>query len=175
MKANHICYENYPWQIVAVANVVNLAIYASGAIIVVKLGLLPLFLYLAYLVILEVRLLKVSCTKCFYYDQYCAFGKGKLSALFFKKDDPSLFGKRNFTWYSMIPDMLVSVIPILIGIYLLISDFNWIILSMMIILIVLTSFGNGMVRGSLACNHCKQKEIRCPADQLFNQPKKHKV
>ena len=172
MKTNCICYENYPWHIIAVANLVNFAIYASGAIIMVKLGLIPLFLYLVYLIILEVRLLKTSCTKCYCYDRYCAFGKGKLSALLFKKDDPSLFGKEKFTWYSLIPDMLVSVIPILTGIYFLISDFNWIILSMMIILVVLTSFGNGMVRGSMACNHCKQKELGCKADQLFNPPQK---
>ena len=172
MKANCIYYENYPWHIIAIANLMNLVIYASGAIIMAKLGLIPLFLYMVYLIVLEVRLLKVSCTKCYYYDRYCAFGKGKLSAIFFKKNDPSLFSKKNFTWYSMIPDMLISVIPALIGIYLLIFDFNWIILSMMIILIALTSFGNGMVRGSLACNHCKQKKLGCPADQLFNPPQK---
>ncbi len=172
MKANPACYENYPWHIIVIANLVGIAIYTAGALIISKLGIVPLVLYLVFIVILEVRLLKVSCTKCCYYNRYCAFGKGKLSALFFKKDDPSLFQAKNFNWYSLLPDILVSIIPLLLGIYLLISDFNWIILLLMLTLIILSSFGNGMVRGSMACAHCKQKELGCPADQFFTQSNK---
>jgi hypothetical protein len=37
---------------------------------------------------------------------------------------------------------------------------------------LLTFIGNGLVRGSLACKYCKQREIGCPAEQLFNKKKK---
>ena len=47
-------------------------------------------------------------------------------------------------------------------------DFQWFTLGLMIILLLLSSMGNAYVRGQLACNHCKQGEIGCPALELFN-------
>ncbi len=172
MKANTIYYKNYPWHIIFISNFVSILIYIAGALILAGLGLLVVYLYIAYIVILEIRLLKVSCTKCCYYNRFCAFGKGKLSALIFKKKDPALFQAGNFNWYSLLPDMLVLFIPLLAGIYLLIFDFNWLIPILMVLLIGLGTFGNGYIRGSLACNHCKQKELGCLAEQFFNKDNK---
>ena len=38
-----------------------------------------------------------------------------------------------------------------------------------IVLLLLGFFGNAIVRGKLACNYCKQKEIGFPAEQLFER------
>ena len=172
MKHNRYCIENYPWHIILIANIVSISIYASGAIILSAVGLIPVVLYLVFILFLEFRLVKVSCTKCYYYDRYCAFGKGKLSALFFKKEEPSSFQQKNFSWYSLLPDMMVSIIPLVFGIYILLSGFSWIILLLMLVLILLSSFGNGWIRGSMACKYCKQKELGCQAEQLFNKNRK---
>jgi hypothetical protein len=67
--------------------------------------------------------------------------------------------------------MLVAVIPVIIGIVRLVMDFNWILLSFVILLCLLVSKGNEFVRGSLACKHCKQREINCPAEKMFNKEK----
>jgi hypothetical protein len=125
-----------------------------------------MLLYWLYILVLEFRLLKNSCTKCYYYGKRCAFGQGKLAALFFKKDSKPL-GTKKISWKEILPDFLVSVVPILVGIGLLVLEFNWIILGLSILLFILTSAGNGFVRGELACNHCKQRELGCPAEQLF--------
>jgi len=165
-------YENYPFRIILVSNIIALSIYIIGASIVFQIGLVRFILYILYILFLEFRLLKKSCTHCYYYDKYCAFGKGKLCALFFSKGDPKEFLKRKITFKAIIPEFLVSIIPILIGVVLIIINFNRWILIGIIVIIVLTSQGNGCVRWQLACKYCKQKKIGCPAAQLFNKMKK---
>jgi hypothetical protein len=122
-----------------------------------------------YILYLEFRLLQKSCRNCHYYGKYCAFGKGKLCALVYPKGDAKKFLNRKITRKDLIPDALVSLIPIIIGIILLIISFNRWILIGIIALILLASQGNNCIRGQLACKYCKQKELGCPAAELFNK------
>jgi hypothetical protein len=168
---NPIKYENYPFWVIIFSNLVSTIIYGIGAFIVYKLGIIWLILYLLYIAFLEIRLLRWHCTVCYYYGKECAFGKGKLSSLFFKKGNPQEFCQKQLTWEDLIPDFLVSIIPVVIGIILLIRDFNWLVLSLMFTLILLSSAGTGYIRTSLACKHCKQLDLGCPAAQLFNKKK----
>jgi hypothetical protein len=165
------CYENYPAASVAVANIFQFTIYIIGAVIIANLGLLWLGLYILYILFMEVRLLKKGCVNCYYYGKYCAFGKGKLCSLFFKKGDPKKFPRPEMTWKDIVPDFLVSLIPMVIGIVLMIIKFDWALLVMVVLLSLLISVGNGFVRGTLACKHCKQRELGCPAERLFNKKK----
>ncbi len=162
-------YENYPCKIIIISNFVSIAIYFIGAFIIYQLGIIWLALYLLYIAGLEIRLMKKSCVNCYYYGKFCAFGKGKISSWFFKKGDPLKFAKNKITWKDILPDFLVSLIPIIAGIILLILNFNWLMLLLIVLLAALTSAGNSFVRGSLACKFCKQKEIGCPAEQLFSK------
>jgi hypothetical protein len=165
-------YENYPCWIMIISNLVSITTYLVGGFIIYQLGIIWLSLYLIYIFGLEIRLMKRSCVNCYYYGKYCAFGKGKISSLFFKKGDSKAFLKDKISWKDILPDFLVSIIPLIAGIVLLILKFNWLILLLVIILVILTSVGNGFVRGSLACKLCKQRELGCPAEQLFNRNKK---
>jgi hypothetical protein len=164
-------FENYPIRIVILSNLVSLAIYGLGFFIVYRLGWTFSFLYLFYILIFEYRLIRNHCTKCFYWGKTCGFGKGRLSSWIFKKGDNSKFCIKNMTWKDMIPDMLISLIPLIIGIILLIIKFNFIILFELLLLILLTTIGNGFIRGTYACKYCKQKELGCPAELLFNKGK----
>jgi hypothetical protein len=58
-----------------------------------------------------------------------------------------------------------------LGIVLLIRTFNLLLLVLVILLFLLAFIGNGLIRSSLACKYCKQKEIGCPAEQLFSKKK----
>lgn len=162
-------FENYPCWIIIISNLVSIAIYLIGAYIIYKLGIIWLLFYLFYIFGLEIRLMKRSCVNCCYYGKLCAFGKGKISSLFFKKGNSQKFIKDKITWKDILPDFLVSIIPIVVGIVLLILKFNWLILSLIILLVILTSVGNGIVRSSLACKFCKQKGIGCSAEKLFDK------
>jgi hypothetical protein len=165
-------FENYPCRIIFVSNLVSFAIYLIGAFIIFQLGNIWLLIYLIYIFGLEIRLMKKSCPNCYYYGKFCAFGKGKISSLFFKKGDSQKFINHEITWKNILPDFLVPIIPMIVGIVLLISNFNWLMLILIVSLAILTSLGNSYIRSSLACKFCKQREIGCPAEQLFNKNKK---
>ncbi|KYK27786.1 hypothetical protein AYK20_02065 [Thermoplasmatales archaeon SG8-52-1] len=170
MKDNK-CYENYPLKFVIGANILQLTIYVIGAYILYLTGLVWLVLYLIFIFILEIRLLKISCIHCYYYKKRCAFGKGKLCSLFFKKGDPKKFIEKQISWMDIIPDFMVSLIPLIVGIALIIINFNLILLVLVVFLVILAFPVNGFFRGSIACKYCKQRELGCPAEKLFNKKK----
>jgi hypothetical protein len=171
-KLSKSTYENYPRWIVLLSNINTLAIYIIGAAIIFHIGLAWCIIYIIYILFLELKLLQKSCRNCYYYGKYCAFGKWKLSALLYPKGNPQKFLKKKITRKNLIPDALVSLIPIIIGIILLTYHFDrWITIGIVII-IALTTQGNNCIRGKLACTHCKQRELGCPASQLFDKIKK---
>lgn len=151
--------------------VFSLLIYIIGIYILFKLWTGFLVLYLIYCFWVETRVLKKSCVDCYYYGKICCFGKGKLCSLFFKKGDNRSFIKRKISWVDILPDFLVFIFPLVGGIILLILDFSWTILMLLIILVVLSFGGNAVIRGQFACKYCKQREIGCPAEKLFSKRK----
>ena len=164
-------HENYPIWIVILSNIVSILIYTSGFIITLRLGWIAAMLYLVYILALEYRLISKHCVNCCYWGMTCGFGKGRLSALFFKRGDPVKFCINEMSWKDMIPDMLVSLLPFLIGIVMMIIEFKFTILAATIVLILLTTFGNGFIRENLTCRYCKQKGLGCPAEKLFTKDK----
>jgi len=163
-------FENYPAGIVFTSNLVSLSIYLIGAFLIYKTGIIWLLaVYLALIGIMELRLIRWHCTDCYYYGKTCAFGKGKLSGMLFKKGDSSKFCKMKITWKDIVPDFAISLVPAVIGIILVIRDFDWILLSLVLVLFVLTFMGNSFIRSQLACKHCKQRELGCPAQKLFEK------
>ena len=162
-------YDQYPTGIVIASNLLSLFIYLIGAFLMYQVGLVWVILYILCIILLELRLLGGHCTGCYYYGKTCAFGKGSLSCLIFPKGTPEQFSMKKITWKDIIPDFLVFIIPVLAGIVLLLNEFQWIILILVIVLLILGFIGNAFVRGKLACKYCKQKEIGCPAAQLFER------
>ncbi|MBV1728849.1 MAG: hypothetical protein KUA33_01135 [Methanobacterium sp.] len=69
----------------------------------------------------------------------------------------------------MIPDMMVFIFPVLGGIISLMYNFSWIILFLIAALLILSFAGNALVRGFLTCGKCKQRELGCPAEELFRE------
>jgi len=165
------CYEKHPTHSVIVSNLVSLLIYGIGAFILSRFGLIWVIGYVLFIILLEFRLLGRHCVNCYYYGKTCAFGKGWLSSLFIARGHPEQFNQKKITWKDIAPDFLVFIIPILAGILLLIQEFTWIILVLVIALVLLGFLGNALVRGQLACRYCKKREIGCPASQLFDTTK----
>ena len=163
--------ESCPRWIMIVTNLVSLLIYATGGYIIYQLGAVWLAIFVFYVFWLEIRVMKYSCINCYYYGKSCAFGKGKISPLFFKKGSREAFINREITWMSILPDFLVSLVPMIVGIVLIIMHFDWHILVAVVLLFLLTSVGNVFVRGSLACKYCGQRELGCPAERMFNKKK----
>jgi hypothetical protein len=166
------CYEDYPVAIVIGSNLLSLLIYGIGAGILYQYGLIWLIGYILYILILEFRLLSGHCVDCYYYGKTCAFGKGRLSSLFFRKGNPERFSRMTLTWKDIVPDLLAFMVPVLAGILLLLRQFSWTVLLLITALLLLGFMGNALVRGHLACRYCRQRMIGCPAEQLFDTTKK---
>jgi len=170
-KTVEVYLDKYPVSTIIIANFVSLAIYGIGAYIMFWVGVASLAIYLALIIVLEILLYRRSCKDCFYYGKLCAFGKGKIACVVAKKGNPEEFAKRPVSWRSVVPDLLVTLIPMITAIVLMIVDFHWILPVMLVLLILLTSTGNSYVRGVLACKYCRQRELGCPAEKLFSKDK----
>jgi hypothetical protein len=164
-------YDNYPVWIAALSNLLSLLIYGCGFIIMLRTGWIVASLYLIFILTLEFRLLSRHCVDCYYWGKTCGFGKGRISSWLFKKGDSSKFCNNKMTWKDMIPDLLVSLIPLVTAIVLMIIKFDFVILFSVVLLVILSTTGNGFIRGKLTCRFCKQRESGCPADKLFNKDK----
>ncbi len=162
-------YENYPTWIPVLSNFVSFLIYGSGFIITLRLGWIAAVFFLGLILAFEYRLISQHCINCYYWGKTCGFAKGRLSALFFKRGDPAKFCNKEMSWKDMIPDLLIPLIPFILGIVLIVIKFDFILLSAVILIIGSTTIGNGFIRGKLTCRYCKQRESGCPAEKLFNK------
>jgi len=160
-------YNQFPLHLVLLCVVVNILIYLIGAYLIAPLGKIFVVLYLLYCLGMEIRVSIMSCRDCYYYGKLCAFGRGKICSLLFRKGSPERFKKKKISWINLVPDFLVSLIPLAIGVFCLVQSFSWLRLSFILVLVMIAFPVTGFLRGSISCKFCKQKEIGCPAIQLF--------
>jgi hypothetical protein len=163
-------YERYPARTVLLSNAQTISTWAIGAYLVwAALGMVFALLFVIYCVVIELNLLRRSCVNCYYYGKTCFSGRGRCSSALFREGNPEVFASRDITWVDLLPDMLVSVIPITCGVGVVIIDFSWLALVSLLALVGLTTAGNALVRGNLACKHCQQRALGCPAERLFQK------
>ena len=162
-------YDEFPLSLVLFCIVVSISIYIVGAYLIAPLGNIFVALYLLFCLWMEIRVLIISCRDCYYYGRLCAFGKGKICSLLFKKGVPERFKTKKITWIHLIPDFLVSLIPLVIGGFYLVTSFTWMRLSFILVLVIIAFPVTGFMRGSISCKFCRQKEMGCPAVQLFGK------
>ncbi len=165
----NITYENYPVRMIAASQLLNVLIYALGIYILAGFGLWMAGTFAAYCLWLEIRVMKFSCTECYYYGKACAFGRGTIAAFLFKQGDPARFAARTMSHKQLLPDLLVLVFPLIGGIVLLLRTFSWSLAVLLLALPALSLWGTYLVRSRIACRYCKQREIGCPAERFFNK------
>jgi len=163
------CLDRYPAWAVAVCTAVSVTTYVIGAYLMYRAWPPLAMAYLAFVLFLEIRLLRGHCVDCAYYGKVCAFGKGVVSAWFFPRGDPARFCQRKISWIDILPDFLVTLVPMATGILLLVWQFDWLILTLVVILFLLGFAGTGLVRTRIACRYCRQRELGCPAEQIFGK------
>ncbi|MDH4211952.1 MAG: hypothetical protein OEV79_10955 [candidate division WOR-3 bacterium] len=164
-------YDSFPAWIPVLSTFVSLLIYAIGVYVLIHFGIIVAAIYILYCVWVELRVLTKSCVSCYYYGKVCGLGRGLLCSFLFKKGDPQKFVEKKVTWKQVFPDFLVFIIPLVCGVVFLIMDFSWLILLLLIVMFVLSFVGSAVIRGSFACKYCRQREVGCPAEKLFNKKK----
>ncbi len=168
---NNSAFENYPFWIPLLSIVQSLAIFGLGAYLLSGFGLIAVILYLLFCAWSEYRVIKHSCSFCYYYGKLCGTGKGIIAPLFTKKGDPKTFAERKIGWKDLIPDLLIFLLPLLGGIIHLFIRFSWINIGLMALLFVLAMPCTGYMRSCFLCPNCKQRELGCPAQELFGKAK----
>ena len=156
---------------VLVCNTVGLAIYAIGIFLMLRIGIIWGLLYAAYCIWMEWRVLSGSCRSCYYFGKRCGFGKGRLCSWLFTRRPEQDFAEKQISWLDLVPDFMVSLIPLVAGIIILIRSFSWLVLALILLLVGLASMGTALIRGQLACKYCRQRELGCPAELLFSKTK----
>ncbi len=130
-------------------------------------------LFIVFILFVESTIYKEGCVNCFYYGKLCAFGRGIIAPLLYKKGNPKKFCEKQIKFKDLIPMILVVAIPVVVGIALLISrGFNLLILLAIIYPVLSWFVLNPIIYGQLACPHCKQGSICCPAMEYFGGKKK---
>ena len=165
-------YERFPLSIVLLSNALAMSIYTIGACILAGFGLWVVVLYLLYCLWVEFRILKKSCVNCYYYGKRCGLGKGRVCSLLLTQGVPSDFASKQISWWGILPDFMVSIVPLIVGTVQLARGWSWLLIALLAALLVLSSAGNAVVRGQFLCRYCRQREIGCPAEKLFSGVKK---
>ena len=161
--------ENFPLRMVVPTLLAQLAVYVLGGFVILRFGPVFLAIYIACILGLEYRLLRHSCVDCYYYGRTCCFGRGRLCALILGKGDPKRFPERKIGWVRILPDFLISIVPLLAGIILLALRFDILLFAVVAALAILAFPANGFIRGAWACRYCRQREAGCPAEHLFSR------
>lgn len=165
-------FENYPFSTILITNGLTLLIWIVAVYLVWQLGMFWGVLFAVYLLALEFFIYKHGCSCCCYYGKRCAFGRGKIASFLVKIDDPQKFCQRKVTWLNLLPVVLGSLIPVIVGVVLLIRSFSWPILILTLIPVINWFFINPLVYGKLICLYCKQGRLCCPANDFFAKIKK---
>ncbi|MBW3015593.1 hypothetical protein KY330_04165 [Candidatus Woesearchaeota archaeon] len=163
-------YDKYPLWIVIIVNILLLAVYLAGGFIMFKLNWITGVIFIVYVGLIEIFMYKEACPNCFYYGKRCAFGKGVIAGLIFKKGNPQKFCEKEISFKDFIPQTLTVLVPLIVGIALLISrGFDtWVVIA--VAYPVISWFAvNPIVYGKLACPHCKQGSVCCPALKFFKK------
>jgi len=161
-------YETYPVFGVLLCNIFAAGVALLGAYILWPYGIAVPALYLIYVFLMEFQTLREGCIYCYYYGKMCFCGKGLCAARLLKKGDPKKFMEKEFTWKSILPMFMIALLPIVLGAILLLIEFDWILLAAVIAIGVLGFPAQGVIHG-WACKYCKQREIGCPACELFSK------
>ena len=162
-------FEGYPLSTVISFWAISLLGYAAGFILLYMAWPPFALLFLAYLIGLELVAYRQGCASCYYYGKRCFSARGLVAGSMFGRQDPGRFCEKQVDWKSLLPQILLMVIPIGAGIYLLTGGFSWAIIVLMLIPPVLWFAGNPTIYGRLGCPHCKQGRICCPANDFFGK------
>jgi hypothetical protein len=168
-------YEQFPGGIILLANLLSLTIYALGILIISQTGVWFVLIYVLYCLWMEFRLMRKGCVNCYYYGKRCGLGRGVICSWLFKQGNNEKFNAGSFTWINLLPDLMVTIIPLILGIISLIKNFSWILLLALIVLIILSTSGNAIIRGNFLCRYCRQRESGCLAEQLFSSSRQQKI
>lgn len=156
-------YERYPWQITAFCASLTFSSYAVGTLVFYFLYAPLAWAYLAVCTITLATSLKLRCTFCYYYGRRCAFGLGQIASRFFRQGDPAEFSRRTNLLPAAVLNFSVLFVPVVGAIVATAIDFSWVVPVLFFIYILVAVVPGFLLRSSVVCRACRQRELGCPA------------
>ena len=146
-------------------NVIMLLWIGLGTLACWFLYPLAAWAYLIFAILMVyVILRKLVCTKCYYYDKWCHSGWGKLSALFFKKENMKNFSSCVVKILPPLTYGLLLVVPLVSIIISIIQSFSLTKIIVLILLLSVSSY-SGAIGRKKSCERCKMRYI-CPGSMV---------
>ena len=159
-------YERYPWKIAALCAGLTFSSYAVGTLIFYFFYGHAAWGYLALCVVALLVSLKLRCSFCYYYGRRCAFGLGELSSRIFRGGAPSEFSRRANLVPVAVLSLIVMLLPLGAAIAAIAIDFSWLVPVLFFAYVMVGVVPGFVLRNSIFCRSCKQRELGCPACQM---------
>ncbi|HAW60391.1 MAG TPA: hypothetical protein DCW86_02835 [Actinobacteria bacterium] len=147
-------WEDYPFYIPLLREILNLSIIGVGVLILVRLGSGFVLFYLLYVLFVIFLLTKLRCTRCYHHGRLCSTGFGKLAGLLYPKDTKHCFVEGLV--YNLFL-FLIPLIPLVAIIFLLVEDFTCLELGYLLVLLFLMA-ATVVEHLMLGCQHCHELE-----------------
>ena len=133
MISQNELYESFPLSQVITNSILNVSTFILGTALLLNINTWLGFIYLAFCIGSLLWIMKVRCSNCYYYGKICGLGRGKLCAVIFRKGNPEAFTEREISWKDLLPDFMVLLFPLICGIIVIVRDFSWLIITMILI------------------------------------------
>lgn len=159
-NANHTCRDEYTNSQILTHNIPLISMYILGTGIIYFFNLFFALGFIIYLIISNVLFIVLICTYCPHYGSRTSLcGYGLVAKRLAARKRVREFSKA-FKRYIVVlfPNWFA---PLLVGVYLLLTSFNWIILILLIVFILVAFIGVIYVSKSKSCNTCRLKN-NCP-------------
>lgn len=154
-------WEEYPKGYALLSNLPMLIWIGLGTAACWFLYPLIAWIYLTVaLIMLYIVLRRLVCVNCYYYGKWCSIGWGKLAALLFKQGDIERFADSPGLKVAPMTYGTLTLVPVVLLTISLIKDFAIHKLVIMILLLLI-SFYNGVLSRKKSCARCKMNTI-CP-------------
>lgn len=146
------------WSIV-LDNVKMLAMYALGAWLLLQLSPALMWGYLAYCLFSILGFIKFICPYCLrYHIRTCKSGYHVFAGIFSPKDR-SKFGMQFKRYVAILYP--VWFVPPLVGVYLLVTDFSWLVVGQLLVFCLVAFVFLPYISGEHSCSDCEQAS-ECP-------------
>lgn len=99
---------------------------------------------------------KLVCTNCYYYDKWCSMGWGKIASALFKRGNIEQFNESIGLRLAPIVYGLLTIFPLIVVLLVLIFEFDYYKLAVLVILLFFSVYSGSISRKS-ACADCKMK------------------
>jgi hypothetical protein len=149
--------EQYPMSRIIIGNILIALWLIVGTVAVWFYSPILATIYLIVAVLtVYIILRKLVCTNCYYYDKWCSMGWGKIASALFKRGNIEQFNESIGLRLAPIVYGLLTIFPLIVVLLVLIFEFDYYKLAVLVILLFFSVYSGSISRKS-ACADCKMK------------------